>query len=337
MIRRVAFGGRHGRRGRGGRRGVAIFLVIMVSLVLSVFAAILWHSGRTSRKEIDRVVEKEQAAYVARGAQQHALLKFRLMPTELYDAVAFSIGKNPLYDFGRPHHDNKPESGTIGVEDAQSCEGPMFFTGKSSTQIKAVSDGAGRFFINVDRSKVGFGSGDTGLSGAEESNRNQMAKLLRAFLMDIATLYPSDTNEGIVVIDSDGHGDKAFGAAWRDPFTANYAVQDLRVLGVSRGRRYDKDSILLTTIASVRRAKQISPVTSLGSGPKDLSQTRRTMSELKFGTHEFAEARVYLEKKDDYDRRMGFGDEETSGNKAIIAEGSGRSTEIATGTYEVSR
>ena len=315
-----------------------MFLVIMVSLVLSVFAAILWHTGRTSRKEIDRVVEKEQALYVARGAQQHALLKFRLMPTELYDAVAFSIGKNPLYDFGRPHQANTPESGTIGVEDAQSCEGPMFFTGKSNTQIKAVSDGAGRFFINVDRSKVGYGSGDTGLSGSDESNRNQMSKLLQGFLMDIATLYPTDGPDGIVVIDSDAHGDKAFGAAWRDPFIANYAVRDLRVLGVSRGRRYDKDSILLTTIASVRRAKQISPVTTLGSGPKDLSQSRRTMSELKFGTHEFAEAKTYLEQKDDYDRRMGFGDaEEGSGNKAIIAKGSGRSTEIATGTYEVSR
>src|SRR5690349_12262397 len=91
----------NGRLSDRERRGVAIFIVIMISLILSTFGVIRWSIESGSAHESELIIEKKQAEYLAKGAQQHALLKFRYLPTELYDAVAYSIGKNPCYDFGR--------------------------------------------------------------------------------------------------------------------------------------------------------------------------------------------------------------------------------------------
>ena len=313
------------------RRGMAIFMVIMIAFVLASFAAILWHSGSTNRTVREFIIEKKQAEYLAKGAQQHFLLKFRYLPTELYDAVAYSIGKNPYYDFGRPH----TGSGTLSAiddDDASVNPGPMFFFGGGNTTVSLDGDQIPK----VDRQKVN-------LTAPGTFNQYQIRSLLKTYLLDVGTMYPTNNNEGIVVISSDSHEDKAMGDSWRDPYIGNYAVQNAAILGLSGGKRYDKDSLLVTTLGSVRRAKQISLVTAGGeSGARNLSMGRTRISDLKFGVHEFPEARSYLEDAQDYkDKIAGDGDDNDSNRKMLGLNGatisSGRRTEIATGIYHIQR
>ncbi len=318
-------------RQRKKRQGFAIFMVIMIVLILASFAAILWHSGRGNRTVREFIIEKKQAEYLAKGAQQHFLLKFRYLPTELYDAVAYSIGKNPYYDFGRPH-EGSGEISAIDSGDAAANPGPMFFFGTSSNTKVNIDGGIPK----VDRRTID-------LSEPEGFNGHQIRTLLKMYLLDVGTLYPTNKEEdGIVVVSSEAHQDKAKEMDWRDPFIGNYAVQNAAILGLSGGKRYDKDSLLVTTLGSVKRAGQISLVTKGNiNGARNLSTGRKQISDLKFGVHEFPEARSYLEDVESYNDRMA--DDDSDKNQEILgiqkdsSISSGRRTEIATGIYHIQR
>ncbi|MFZ5949886.1 MAG: hypothetical protein ACOYXC_04235, partial [Candidatus Rifleibacteriota bacterium] len=55
---------------------------------------------RSSTSSHNRLtIQERQAFFAARGAIQHFLVKAKFFPTELYDAVEFSQGKNPLCNF----------------------------------------------------------------------------------------------------------------------------------------------------------------------------------------------------------------------------------------------
>jgi hypothetical protein len=295
-------------------------------MLLASFSAILWHSGRDFGTVREFVIEKKQAEYLAKGAQQHFLLKFRYLPTELYDAVAYSTGKNPYYDFGRPH-EPLPSNTQISASDATANPGPLFFFGTTTITLD-------NQIPKVDRSSVDLAN--PGVGTAE-----QIRALLKMFILDVGTLYPTNDNSGIVVISSDAHADQALGADWRDPYVGNYAVQNATILGLSGGKRYDKDSLLVSTVGSVKRSGQISVVTkgSIG-GARNLSTGRKRLSDLKFGVNEFPEAKTYLEDIEDYNARIaadtaGSNSELVGLNSGVLS--SGRRTEIATGIYRISR
>jgi len=313
---------------RRGRRGFAIFMVIMIAFILGSFAALIWHMNRDTKTVREFIVEKKQAEYLAKGAQQHFLLKFRYLPTELYDAVAYSIGKNPYYDFGRPHQ-ALVGSDELNAEDAKVNPGPMFYFG--STSIDIGGDGIPK----VDRSGVD-------LTSISDPDAQKIRTLLKMYLLDVGTLYPTNDDNGIVVITSLAHTDKGMNKDWRDPFVGNYAVQNATILGLSGGKRYDKDSLLVTTLGSVKRAGQISLVTKGNvNNARNLSGGRKALSDLKFGVHEFPEARSYLEDLGEYQTRMK--DDDSNKNADILgmakdaAISSGRRTEIATGIYHIQR
>ncbi len=315
---------------RTPRRGIALLLVVIFSFVLAGVAAILWHSASVQRPQREFITEKKQAEYLARGAQQHFLLKFRYLPTELYDAIAYAIGKNPYYDFGRRHSPSCTAE-QLAPEDVEKNPGPMFYFGRIREFSIDPATGVPRI-----RREVDLDNPAPGLSG------KKIKYLLKMYLLDVSTMYPTDDLDGIVVINSAPHEDLAMGSGWRDPFVGNYAVQDATILGLASGKRYDKDSLLVTTLGSVKRAGQISLVT-LGPGgePRNLSMGRRRISELKYGVNEFPEASEYFESMEEWNKRMAE-DAAGAGNRSILgldgtAISSGRRTEIATGIYQVER
>lgn len=327
---------------RRARRGFAILMVVMIALILSSFATIIWYLGSGDKAIKEVVQEKKQSEYVARGAQQHFLLKFRYMPTELYDAVAYSIGKNPYYDFGRPHA--AIAGNVLDAGDALVNPGPMFFFGSNVTN-SAPAGTAPKISRDVNLQSPGP-------SGV---NKDNIQTLLRLYLLDVATMYPddSDENKGIVVISSKDHQDKGMTQPassdpqpWRDPFVGNYAVQNASILGLSGGKRYDKDSLLVVTLGSVRRAGQISLVTKGNvNGLRNLSTGRMQISKLGRDTQsfDFPEARTYLEDLTEYQKKMK--DDATKSNRELVFGvnddpdqiSSGRRTEIATGVYQIQR
>ena len=312
------------------RRGFAIIMVVVIALMLASFSAVLWHSNRDFEPLKEFVIEKKQSEYLAKGAQQHFLLKFRYLPTELYDAVAYSTGKNPYYDFGRPHT-GAGALAAIAADDAVVNPGPMFYFGSTSVTIDGGIPKVDRSGVDLENPGIGGATGD------------QIRALLKMYILDVGTMYPTNDNSGIIVISSDAHADKAFGDGWRDPFTGNYAVQNATILGLSGGKRYDKDSLLVTTVGSVKRAGQISVVTQGNiDGARNLQTGKKRISDLSFGVNEFPEAKNYLEDVTEYNARVaedtgGVTNQDITGLTADAVLSSGRRTEIATGIYRISR
>ncbi len=81
------------------RRGVAIVVAIFFAFcMLILFVSMIFR--RTSTSGHNRLtIQERQAFFASRAAIQHFLLKAKLFPTELYDAVEFLQGKNPLCNF----------------------------------------------------------------------------------------------------------------------------------------------------------------------------------------------------------------------------------------------
>lgn len=83
----------------GKRRGVAIVIALLFSFcMLILFVSMLFRQSSTSGHN-QLTIQERQAFFAARAAMQHFLLKAKLFPTELYDAVEFAQGKNPLCNF----------------------------------------------------------------------------------------------------------------------------------------------------------------------------------------------------------------------------------------------
>jgi hypothetical protein len=203
----------------------------------------------------------------------------------------------------------------------------MFFTGTATVELKDDPDHAGEKLLRIQRSNT------------EGKPEWRMSTLLDMFTFDIATLFPVATrDEAVVVVDSQEHRDLAMnpdGSKWRDPFIGNYKVEQLRILGLQGGRRYDKDTMLLTTIGSVKRAGQISLVTNIGGAPKNLSPTRRVVHKINEDT--MGEFDTVFESDADLDARRGEIGDGSEGNNVFDAGVSGRRTEIATGIYIITR
>lgn len=81
------------------RRGVAIVIAIFFSFcMLILFVSMIFRRSSTSGHN-RLTIQERQAFFASRAAIQHFLVKAKLFPTELYDAVEFSQGKNPLCNF----------------------------------------------------------------------------------------------------------------------------------------------------------------------------------------------------------------------------------------------
>jgi len=81
------------------KRGSAILIAISVVVILLILETYLMQQTRNTIRMRSKNTAELQSLYAAKAAIQHALLKCRLMPTQLYDATCFSLGKNPYFDF----------------------------------------------------------------------------------------------------------------------------------------------------------------------------------------------------------------------------------------------
>jgi len=81
------------------RKGMAIIIVIVFAVTLLVLFASMSFQHRSVAGRTKVSLRDHQAHFAARSGMQHFLLKSRLFPTELYDAVEFMQGKNPYFEF----------------------------------------------------------------------------------------------------------------------------------------------------------------------------------------------------------------------------------------------
>lgn len=84
---------------QNNRRGVAIVVALFFCFcMLILFVAMMYRQSSTAGHN-QLTIQERQAFFAARAAMQHFLLKAKLFPTELYDAVELAQGKNPLCNF----------------------------------------------------------------------------------------------------------------------------------------------------------------------------------------------------------------------------------------------
>ncbi|MCJ8344691.1 hypothetical protein MJH12_04065, partial [bacterium] len=219
------------------QKGISILLVICIGMTLMAFAVILMSSNTSNIGNMQESKERAQSLFIAKGAQQHALLKFRLLPTEFYDAAAFAIGKNPIFNFSK-------------VKARYNNPGPAFFTGEASILNESSAQGNGGDEIPIFQR-----GGEWWLTVDDKKFNGVMADYLNKFLEDIAT----DQNDEIV-IDSAPHDDLAMGNNWFDPFSASYRVDKVLIFGKSKGVNYGVDSVLVSCRGVEKRALQSSIV-----------------------------------------------------------------------------
>jgi hypothetical protein len=102
----------------GSRRGVAIVVALFFCFCLLIlFVTMMFRQSSTSGHN-KLTIQERQAFFAARAAMQHFLVKAKLFPTELYDAVEFAQGKNPLCNF--TEFDGLTENGQNAFEPMSS-------------------------------------------------------------------------------------------------------------------------------------------------------------------------------------------------------------------------
>lgn len=95
-------------------RGFAIVVAVFFAFcMLILFVAMMFRQSSTSHHNLLSIDER-QAFFAARAAMQHFLVKAKYFPTELYDAVELSQGKNPLCTFAE--FDGASSSGQSAFE-----------------------------------------------------------------------------------------------------------------------------------------------------------------------------------------------------------------------------
>ena len=81
------------------RGSTTVVLVLALSGILLIGALSTFFTGRQYRTFQKKSHLSVQAFFMAQACLQHAELKIRFFPTELYDASEYSLGKNPYFDF----------------------------------------------------------------------------------------------------------------------------------------------------------------------------------------------------------------------------------------------
>lgn len=85
--------------GKRDRQGMAIVIALFFAFSMMIMFVGLLTMNRSTAGHNRTALQQAQAYFAARAGLQHFMLKAKLFPTELYDAVEFTQGKNPLFDF----------------------------------------------------------------------------------------------------------------------------------------------------------------------------------------------------------------------------------------------
>ncbi len=252
------------------RRGMALMIVLIIASVLMVSVLFLYKSGRQYKHQMSKAIFDLQAQYLAIGAIQHAELKVRYFPTELYDASEYSLGKNPYFDF--TELDSTEYDALDPIRKAEYAisephihkagpfnEGPRFL---SSGVLSA--DNYARWFQlqsldPLDSDPANFASyagnwfGKDGWPKEEDGVtlvRNSDLYLWK-FRYDISnrnTIQPS-----LRLARTVGTDFKLFNAATDigSPYDGMYEVTKLRVLSVAGQRRLNEEAVNFTVVATI--------------------------------------------------------------------------------------
>lgn len=257
------------------RSGMAIIIALFFAFCLLVLFVGMFTMNRNVASHNRLSLQQQQAFFAARAALQHLLLKAKLFPTELYDAVEFAQGKNPLFDFTE-----YPRQDSNGQEAFQAYPGvPNMFKRILPSQELDVTGTKPKYFYVafsdrpevlirignfynpefrfIDKSIIGGGPDSKkyttpNVSGINEAKRNcyldyftrdvtngkvNGADIQPALIMNKA---PSIRTSRDFKIDMEGY-----------PYSMTYTVEEIKVGALRDLRRYNEEAIEIRVVGTI--------------------------------------------------------------------------------------
>lgn len=247
---------------RGRQRGMALIIVLVLTTVLLASAMTLMRSGREYRSQVTKSIRELQAQYMAAGAIQHAELKIRLFPTELYDASMYSLGKNPSFDFSEitptertllpPIRRTEYAPSAPCVRRANTYNpGPRFL---SDGTISADASMKWYKLDSLDTADTAVGPSSWFPAGWPTDEGGQVPNndlYLWRFKHDITNLpsLQGDLNWNDAMVSNPYQLDISTSNLF--PYRATYEVLTLRVISVAGQRRFNQEAVRMVVEASI--------------------------------------------------------------------------------------
>jgi len=239
------------------RSGMALVIVLTITSLLLISALYVWNTVRTDMSQNLVAIPRIQAQYLAKGAIQLALLKARRLPTQLYDAAFYAVGKNPSYVHSRGYahlSDNpaNPPSDPL----AMVIQGPAFLTGDVTVSgstvtrdnVKTIGGAPGDTETDDLNATDGLASGDY-----------RVDRYLNFFVLDLAdrtvtsptlTGPPGGSYAGQTTVSiSEVTACPILGKA--DPFTGTFRILAMNVLGAKGNKQYGEEALRIVAEATV--------------------------------------------------------------------------------------
>jgi hypothetical protein len=224
------------------KKGSAISVALLIASILLFSEIYLMKQAQSQIRLNTQHKLRLQAWFAARAAMQHAKLKCQLLPTQLYDAAEFSVGKNPYFDFSE--YSNQPPNifstkkiGSIYLKRASKLNiGPRFLTyfpGAMPTQE-----------LEKWTKITGFHPDDL----AKTSNLSPWPKdhygkdvlnpeiYLHKFYDDICF----ETRADSAIKEDNYHFPNGY------PYDFSYYIKNFKVVGLQQQRKYNEEAVRLT-------------------------------------------------------------------------------------------
>ena len=246
------------------RRGVAIVIALFFCFCMLIMCVSMMFRQSSTAGHNQITIQERQAFFAARAAMQHFLLKAKLFPTELYDAVEFAQGKNPLCNF--TEFDGLTESGQNAFEplgsraelyvrvlptrELDSDKKPKYFYYPIPGKNAFVRLGS---FHNPDYRLLAPGLAapdpDTRYIKPEAPEAElKPAKYLKYYIRDCCNMTYEGTRlqpPAEMVADKTIKDINDFDIATSDgyPYTMNYRVNEVKIQSIKGLRKYGEEAI----------------------------------------------------------------------------------------------
>ncbi|MBU1108099.1 MAG: hypothetical protein KKB51_15615 [Candidatus Riflebacteria bacterium] len=255
------------------RRGVAIVVAVFFAFcMLVLFVAMMFRQSSTAHHN-QLTIDERQAFFAARAAMQHFLLKAKLFPTELYDAVELAQGKNPLCNFAE--FEGSTDSGQPCFEPV-SARPELFVRVRPDREVDMNQQP--KYFYQPLPGKDAFirlGSYHNpdyrylapGLARSEPEYRYvkpnpppasaQSGKYLNYYIRDCSNMLMDGARMQVpleIVISPDVKNIQEWDAATMDgyPYTMSYKVTDVKIQSIKGLRKYGEEAIEVSVEGAVK-------------------------------------------------------------------------------------
>lgn len=227
------------------RTGFVLVLVVLIASLLLIMGLTFWGTNQSDSRQVVKNVRFVQAQFLAKGALQIALLKARLCPTPLYDAVAYSVGKNPYYLHTKGYDHLEDAVGATPNPTSTIIPGPAFLTGD-------VAFGPGGELLRSNEKAIPGGDGDRvaqdmnpfdGLTGEDW----KVDQYLNYFIQDLKDV--SLGGQPMVSVSSSTPcpilGDT-------DPISGKFQIEGMMVAAPRGNRQYGAEALKVVAVATIR-------------------------------------------------------------------------------------